>query len=113
MATHTANEEPRTEESRILLWRRVGRYAVPASMIETATARRRAGDWAGACSAAHIDHEIDLRSRRRRLRRGRGLQLRPAVPAFGGRARCGAAEPAPHPATGRRRDRHVRVGQRP
>ncbi|MFJ7335542.1 hypothetical protein ACIQU3_11260 [Streptomyces sp. NPDC101110] len=42
-------------------WPRVREYAVPPSMIETATARRRAGDWAGACAAANID--VDLRPR--------------------------------------------------
>ncbi|QVI24915.1 hypothetical protein KHQ06_15705 [Nocardia tengchongensis] len=31
-------------------------------MIKTATARRRAGDWAGACAAAGFDVDIDLRS---------------------------------------------------
>ncbi|MER7477727.1 hypothetical protein ABTX60_08705 [Streptomyces sp. NPDC126510] len=42
-------------------WPRVREFAVPPSMIETATARRRAGDWAGACAAANID--VDLRPR--------------------------------------------------
>jgi hypothetical protein len=31
-------------------------------MIDTATARRRAGDWAGACAAAGVDIDLDLRS---------------------------------------------------
>jgi hypothetical protein len=31
-------------------------------MIETATARRRAGDWAGACAAAGVDVDLDLRA---------------------------------------------------
>lgn len=35
-------------------------------MIETATARRRAGDWAGACAAARIDVDLDLRHLARR-----------------------------------------------
>ncbi|KOX00697.1 hypothetical protein ADK65_13770 [Streptomyces sp. NRRL B-1140] len=42
-------------------WPRVREFAVPPSMIETATARRRAGDWAGACAAANVD--ADLRPR--------------------------------------------------
>jgi hypothetical protein len=57
MLTHTANED-----SRLSLWRRVREFAVPPSMIETATARRRAGDWAGACTAAGIDIDLNLRS---------------------------------------------------
>ncbi|MFG2712907.1 hypothetical protein ACGFX2_20460 [Streptomyces goshikiensis] len=47
--------------SRISLWLRVREFAVPPSMIETATARRRAGDWAGACAAAGFDVDFDLR----------------------------------------------------
>nr|WP_278264524.1 hypothetical protein [Nocardia sp. AG03] len=31
-------------------------------MIETATARRRVGDWAGACAAAGVDVDLDLRA---------------------------------------------------
>ncbi|MGW4569123.1 hypothetical protein ACWEN3_44635 [Streptomyces sp. NPDC004561] len=49
-------------DSRPSLWLRVREYAVPPSMIETATARRRAGDWAGACAAARFDVDLDLRS---------------------------------------------------
>ncbi|MGW0769927.1 hypothetical protein [Streptomyces sp. NPDC002676] len=49
-------------DSRLSLWRRVREYAVPPPMIETATARRRAGDWAGACSAAGVDVDLDLRT---------------------------------------------------
>jgi hypothetical protein len=49
-------------DSRLLLWQRVREYAVPVSMIESATARRRVGDWAGACSAARVDVDINLRS---------------------------------------------------
>ena len=52
-------------------WQRVRAYAVPPSMIETATARRRAGDWAGACAAAHID--VDLRPRALARSHGRDL----------------------------------------
>ncbi|MFJ7412737.1 hypothetical protein ACIQWZ_18245 [Streptomyces sp. NPDC098077] len=43
-------------------WPRVREFAVPASMIETATARREAGDWAGACAAAGVDIDLRLRS---------------------------------------------------
>ncbi|MGW7411080.1 hypothetical protein [Streptomyces sp. NPDC054863] len=43
-------------------WRRVREFAVPPSMIETATARRREGDWAGACAAAAIDVDLQLRA---------------------------------------------------
>jgi hypothetical protein len=49
-------------DSRLLLWQRVREYAVPVSMIESATARRRVGDWAGACSAARVDVDVNLRS---------------------------------------------------
>lgn len=31
-------------------------------MIDLATARRRVGDWAGACAAAHVDVDLDLRA---------------------------------------------------
>ncbi|MDN3261581.1 hypothetical protein QWJ26_17525 [Streptomyces sp. CSDS2] len=51
MAHHFANDFP----SRLSMWQRVRQYAVPPSMIETAAARRAAGDWAGACAAARID----------------------------------------------------------
>ncbi|MGW2488274.1 hypothetical protein ACWCV9_13795 [Streptomyces sp. NPDC001606] len=50
------------EDSRLSLWLRVREYAVPPSMIEAATGRREAGDWAGACAAARIDVDLDLRS---------------------------------------------------
>ncbi|MFD1662812.1 hypothetical protein ACFSL4_32755 [Streptomyces caeni] len=49
-------------DSRLSLWLHVREYAVPPSVIETATARRRAGDWAGACAAAGIDVDLQLRS---------------------------------------------------
>ncbi|MFI8461796.1 hypothetical protein [Kitasatospora sp. NPDC085464] len=55
MLTSTANGN----DSRISFWRRVREYAVPPSMIEAATARRLAGDWAGACAAANV--EVDFR----------------------------------------------------
>ncbi|WP_055586724.1 hypothetical protein [Peterkaempfera griseoplana] len=44
------------------LWLRVRRFAVPSSMIEAAATRRRTGDWAGACAAAGVDVDLDLRS---------------------------------------------------
>ncbi|MER6155256.1 hypothetical protein ABT147_06880 [Streptomyces sp. NPDC001868] len=57
MLTHVANGD-----SRLTYWSRVREFAVPPSMIETATARRAVGDWAGACAAAGIDIDLDLRS---------------------------------------------------
>jgi len=57
MSTHTANGV-----SRFSFWPRVREFAVPPSMIETATARRLVGDWAGACAAAGIDVDLSLRS---------------------------------------------------
>ncbi|MEH0514432.1 hypothetical protein QA942_16040 [Streptomyces sp. B21-106] len=57
MTTHLVNED-----SRLSFWPRVREFAVPASMIETATARRRVGDWAGACAAAGVDVDLDLRT---------------------------------------------------
>ncbi|MFJ5846616.1 hypothetical protein [Streptomyces sp. NPDC092903] len=57
MLTETANRDSRTS-----YWLRVREFAVPPSMIETATARRSTGDWAGACAAAGIDVDLDLRS---------------------------------------------------
>ncbi|UPZ32904.1 hypothetical protein MUK60_37015 [Streptomyces sp. LRE541] len=62
MAPHFANEIP----SHLLMWRRVREYAVPPSMIENATARRAVGDWAGACAAARVYVDLDLRAVRRR-----------------------------------------------
>ncbi|MFD5425801.1 hypothetical protein [Streptomyces sp. NPDC127084] len=62
MAHHFANEIP----PRLLMWQRVREYAVPPSMIETATARRAVGDWAGACAAARVDVDFDLRAVGRR-----------------------------------------------
>ncbi|MEU6371737.1 hypothetical protein [Streptomyces sp. NPDC046909] len=62
MTAHFANSIP----TRLLMWQRVREYAVPLSMIETATARRAAGDWAGACAAARIDVDLDLRAVRHR-----------------------------------------------
>ncbi|TQM83726.1 hypothetical protein FHX81_6153 [Saccharothrix saharensis] len=60
MPALTANENVR-----LLFWARVREFAVPPSMIETATARRTAGDWAGACAAARVDVDLDLRAVRR------------------------------------------------
>ncbi|MEU9593558.1 hypothetical protein AB0D84_28080 [Streptomyces sp. NPDC048193] len=62
MAHHLANDIP----AHLLMWQRVREYAVPPSMIETSTARRAAGDWAGACAAARIDVDLDLRAVRDR-----------------------------------------------
>ncbi|MEV3988849.1 hypothetical protein AB0J57_08055 [Streptomyces sp. NPDC049837] len=62
MAHHSANGIP----THLLMWQRVREYAVPPSMIETATARRAVGDWAGACAAARIDADLDLRAVRER-----------------------------------------------
>ncbi|MEU6297892.1 hypothetical protein [Streptomyces erythrochromogenes] len=66
MLTETANGD-----SRLALWLRVREYAVPASMIETATARRHAGDWSAACAAAGFDVDFNLRS----LARSHGRDL--------------------------------------
>ncbi|MBT2542892.1 hypothetical protein J7E99_19805 [Streptomyces sp. ISL-44] len=62
MAAHFAEPIP----ARLLMWQRVREYAVPPSMIENATARRAAGDWAGACAVARIDVDLDLRAVRDR-----------------------------------------------
>ncbi|MFE2746646.1 hypothetical protein ACFXKX_20280 [Streptomyces scopuliridis] len=62
MAHHFANAIP----THLLMWQRVREYAVPPSMIETATARRAVGDWAGACAAARVDIDLDLRAARDR-----------------------------------------------
>ncbi|MFE4828203.1 hypothetical protein [Streptomyces sp. NPDC056672] len=70
MAHHFANTIP----AHLLMWQRVREYAVPPSMIETATARRAVGDWAGACAAARVDVDLDLRAVRDR--HGTGLLTR-------------------------------------
>ncbi|WP_030968222.1 hypothetical protein [Streptomyces sp. NRRL S-1824] len=57
MLTQNANGD-----SRFSFWLRVREFAVPPSMIETATARRCVGDWAGACAAAGVDVDLNLRS---------------------------------------------------
>jgi hypothetical protein len=54
-----------SENVRLLFWTRVREFAVPPSMIESATARRAVGDWAGACAAARVDVDLDLRAVRR------------------------------------------------
>ncbi|MFF3416171.1 hypothetical protein ACFYW9_15970 [Streptomyces sp. NPDC002698] len=59
------------EDSLLSFWPRVRDFAVPPTMIETATARRRHGDWAGACAAAGVDIDFDLRS----LARTHGSEL--------------------------------------
>ncbi|MEV7213258.1 hypothetical protein AB0O31_09225 [Kitasatospora cineracea] len=50
------------EDTRNSFWSRVRRFAVPPTMIETATARRALGDWGGACAAAGCDPEFELRA---------------------------------------------------
>lgn len=69
----TTNED----DSRISFWQRVRECAVPPSMIETATARRSVGDWAGACAAAGFDVDVDLPA----LARTRGRELAARVRA--------------------------------
>ncbi|MBF9135389.1 hypothetical protein I0C86_41805 [Plantactinospora sp. S1510] len=49
-------------DSRPSFWPHVREFAVPLSMIESATARRATGDWAGACAAARVDVDLNLRS---------------------------------------------------
>ncbi|MEV5576902.1 hypothetical protein AB0L06_43355 [Spirillospora sp. NPDC052269] len=61
MAPHFANIP-----AHLLMWQRVREYAVPLSMIETATARRAVGDWAGACASARVDIDFHLRAVRDR-----------------------------------------------
>ncbi|GAB2331098.1 hypothetical protein [Streptomyces variabilis] len=68
---------PVDEDSRLSLWRRVREYAVPPTMIETATARRRSGDRAGACAAARVDVDLRLRD----LTRTHGVGLTTQVRA--------------------------------
>lgn len=57
MRSQTANED-----SQHSFWPHVRKIAVPPSMIELATARRAVGDWAGACAAARVDVDLNLRS---------------------------------------------------
>ncbi|MDX8051002.1 hypothetical protein SK571_16570 [Lentzea sp. BCCO 10_0798] len=63
--------------SRLTFWSHVREFAVPASMIESATARRQAGDWSGACAAARVDVDFNLRV----LSRTRGKQFADLVRA--------------------------------
>ncbi|MFR9790113.1 hypothetical protein ACL07V_15810 [Streptomyces sp. MB22_4] len=72
MAPHVANDIP----PHLSMWQRVREYAVPPSMIETATARRAVDDWAGACAAARIDVDLDLRAVRDRHGTEFGTRLR-------------------------------------
>ncbi|WP_431964532.1 hypothetical protein [Actinacidiphila sp. bgisy160] len=72
MLTPIANED-----SRLSLWLRVREFAVPPSMVEAATARRRRGDWSGACAAAGLDVDLNLRS----LARTHGRELAARVRA--------------------------------
>lgn len=64
-------------DPRLLAWLRVREFAVPPPMIESATARRAAGDWAGACAAARVDADLDLRA----LARAHGRELAARVRA--------------------------------
>ncbi|MGC4925685.1 hypothetical protein [Streptomyces cyaneofuscatus] len=75
MLTSTANRDSHPSfPSFPSFWPRVREFAVPAPMIETATARREAGDWAGACAAAGVD--IDFRLRTVARSHGRELAAR-------------------------------------
>jgi hypothetical protein len=47
---------------RLSVWQRVREFAVPPSMIESASARRAVGDWGAACAAARVDADVDLRT---------------------------------------------------
>src|ERR1700753_2077847 len=62
MRSRTANGH-----SRLHFWSHVREFAVPLSMIESATARRAVADWAGACAAAHVDVDLHLRALDRQL----------------------------------------------
>ncbi|MFC7528422.1 hypothetical protein [Actinoplanes sp. GCM10030250] len=57
MRSRTANGD-----ARLLAWLRVREFAVPPTMIRTATARRLTGDWAGACAAARVDTDVNPRA---------------------------------------------------
>ncbi|WP_435205604.1 hypothetical protein [Micromonospora sp. bgisy143] len=63
-------------DSRLSLWRRVRDFAVPPSMIERATARRLVGDCAGACAAARIGLDVNLRTVANRHGRDLAARLR-------------------------------------
>ena len=72
MPSRNADGEPR-----LALWLRVREFAVPPSMIESATARRAEHDWAAACAAAGVDVELNLRV----LARARGAEVAARVRA--------------------------------
>ncbi|WP_189153351.1 hypothetical protein [Lentzea pudingi] len=63
--------------SRLTFWSHVREFAVPASMIESAAARRQAGDWSAACAAARVDVDLHLRG----LARTHGRQFADVVRA--------------------------------
>ncbi|MFF0275426.1 hypothetical protein [Streptomyces sp. NPDC004330] len=71
MLTSRANGDTRHS-----LWLRVREFAVPPSMIETAGRRRSVGDWAGACAAARVDVDLDLRSAARAYGRERAALVK-------------------------------------
>lgn len=63
MGTRIANGDSRPSGAfELSFWPRVREFAVPATMIETETACRLAVDWAGACVAAGVDVDLQLRS---------------------------------------------------
>src|SRR5262249_48641508 len=64
------------DDTRLLLWLRVREFAVPPSMIERATSRRAVGDWAGACAAARVDVDLNLRA----VARSRGHEFAALIP---------------------------------
>ncbi|MGW6698213.1 hypothetical protein [Nocardia sp. NPDC055049] len=64
------------DDARLDLWSRVRELAVPSAMIEAATARRLVGDWSGACAAAHVDLDVDLRTLARTHGRGFAARVR-------------------------------------
>lgn len=72
MRSWTANGD-----SRLLFWLRVREFAVPQLMIKSSTARRAAGDWAGACAAARVDVDLNLRA----VSRARGQEFAARVRA--------------------------------
>ncbi|WP_073226935.1 hypothetical protein [Streptomyces sp. NBRC 110465] len=62
MLPSTANRDSHPSDLHLpSFWPRVREFAVPPVMIATATARREAGDWAGACAAAGVDVDLQLR----------------------------------------------------
>lgn len=48
--------------SRLSFWSHVREFAVPTSMIDSSAARRAVGDWSGACAAARVDVDLNLRA---------------------------------------------------